>query len=583
MLLFALIAASALALALALGIRSVPALALAAYVLGAGLIILAIEFLSAFGAVTYRNVLEAELALASASAALLWVRRSELGVTFPRSLRQVLRERPVVGALLAVVVCALGYELALALFTPPNNWDSMTYHLSRAAAWYQHHRVSYVTSHSERENANPPNAEILVLFTFLFGRGDRFAAMWQWLAGPASMIAIFMVARRLPGPRTADALFAALLFACLSQVALQSVTTQNDLLVASFVIAALAFFSSSVPGNLPLGGLSLGLAVGTKFTAAFAIVPVIVLALLVVPRPRWKQLALVTVGGVAAFGVFGYALNLVKAGSLLGAASATRGLHQHTVGGFAKTIGGVLLQLVVDVRGMPHLPANEDTSYFGLLGVVLFVPVIVLTLRRSMRGAAVRLETGLALAAPTYLVCLAVANAYNMFLGRFMITAAALTAPLFAQIPRWPRYAAVVTAVATLSVLGALLFDQAKPSGLAGTGSIWEMNRSDAQALQRPAMRGVLETIAAEVPLTARIGYLLDDDDWDYPLYGPHFTRHLVGLPGRDAYRAATRDGLRWILVRRRRAGAPQPGWEAHRFPAIGLILLERAPSVPAD
>ena len=35
----------------------------------------------------------------------------------------------------AVVVVVLGYELLLALTVPPNNWDSLTYHLARVGAW----------------------------------------------------------------------------------------------------------------------------------------------------------------------------------------------------------------------------------------------------------------------------------------------------------------------------------------------------------------------------------------------------------------------------------------------------------------
>src|SRR5207237_5664055 len=44
--------------------------------------------------------------------------------------------------LLAVaVVLSLLYQLVLGLTMPPNNWDSLTYHLSRTAAWVEHRGV----------------------------------------------------------------------------------------------------------------------------------------------------------------------------------------------------------------------------------------------------------------------------------------------------------------------------------------------------------------------------------------------------------------------------------------------------------
>ena len=54
----------------------------------------------------------------------------------------------------AVVGGALLYAAFVVVATPPNNWDSMTYHLSRAAAWHQRHRVEYVPAHTERQNAD---------------------------------------------------------------------------------------------------------------------------------------------------------------------------------------------------------------------------------------------------------------------------------------------------------------------------------------------------------------------------------------------------------------------------------------------
>ena len=69
------------------------------------------------------------------------------------------------------------------------------------------------------------------------------AALPQLLAGLATAASVYVIAQRLGRGVRASA-FAALLFPTLTVVALESVTTQNDLVEASFVAAAVAFAAS---------------------------------------------------------------------------------------------------------------------------------------------------------------------------------------------------------------------------------------------------------------------------------------------------------------------------------------------------
>ena len=75
-----------------------------------------------------------------------------------------------------VVRLAVAYEAFLVLTTPPNTWDSMAYHLPRAAEWYQRGAVEFLPdAHTERMNAFQPGAEIQVLYTFALARNDLLA------------------------------------------------------------------------------------------------------------------------------------------------------------------------------------------------------------------------------------------------------------------------------------------------------------------------------------------------------------------------------------------------------------------------
>src|SRR4029079_15963200 len=89
------------------------------------------------------------------------------------------------------------FEGFLAVSAAPNNWDGMTYHLSRAAGWLQHGSLGRFDAHTERENIFPPNAEIQILFTFVSAHADRFAALPQLVAELALLVGIFGIAPRL--------------------------------------------------------------------------------------------------------------------------------------------------------------------------------------------------------------------------------------------------------------------------------------------------------------------------------------------------------------------------------------------------
>lgn len=95
-----------------------------------------------------------------------------------------------------------------------------------------------------------------MLYTFAFAGRDTVAAAPQLFAELASLAAVYGIATRLGLSRPASA-FAALLTATLSQVAIQSVTTQNDLLTASFLAIALYFVLGKSTPELALAGLAL--------------------------------------------------------------------------------------------------------------------------------------------------------------------------------------------------------------------------------------------------------------------------------------------------------------------------------------
>ena len=128
----ALVGGTALLLSSRLADGSVTQWLVGAYVIGFAEIVVVSLLLSPLSALSRWPMFGALFALFSG--ALLFCRP----VRFPPfraaagSLRRVLRDPPV-GVVAFVVLGAVGYSIALGLFTAPNDQDALTYHLARAA------------------------------------------------------------------------------------------------------------------------------------------------------------------------------------------------------------------------------------------------------------------------------------------------------------------------------------------------------------------------------------------------------------------------------------------------------------------
>jgi hypothetical protein len=316
------LAATGTLVACCLRLRSPVAFVLAAYVLAWGWLVAVSLALSPWRVLT-RGSLLAGLATGLALALAAWF---AVGNPSPPAFRpslaaarDALRNPPV---LILGVAVALGtaYVAALAFFTPANDWDALTYHLARAAFWKQEQGVVFIDDVADsRLNVNPPNAEIGQLATMLLSGSDRYAALPQLLSYGALVLCVAGLARRI-GLGTAEATFGALAFATLPVVALQATGALNDLVVSSFLAAAVLFALGAGVAPLALFGLALALAVGVKFSGLLALPALAFVAAVGNPIRRWPALALAGAAGLAAGSVW-YVVNAVETGELDGGAA----------------------------------------------------------------------------------------------------------------------------------------------------------------------------------------------------------------------------------------------------------------------
>jgi len=268
--------------------------------------------------VTRNGLAVAELVLLGL-ALVVWLLRGRPGLPLGAARDALVRalRRPETALFAAAVLVLLGYELLLGLAVPPANWDSLTYHLARAAAWAQHGGYFWVpNAPTDRINEFQPLAEQEELYGLAATGGGALYAMPQFLAQLAILVAVYGAARRL-GFGARQAVSASLLLATLSLVALEATTAQNDLFAASFPVVAACLVLGETPVEAALAGVSVSFGIGAKLTTALVLPVLVVLAAM--RRPRLLVPAFAgAVLAFALFGMWGFYLNQAHTGHLLG-------------------------------------------------------------------------------------------------------------------------------------------------------------------------------------------------------------------------------------------------------------------------
>lgn len=327
-------------------------------------------FLSVFGAVTRTALVAGSVAVCGCAIG-AWLLTGAPRVSFlPRERVRLPSFRGPVPVLGVVVTLAFAYVVALVIATPPNGWDPLNYHLARAAFWLQSGGIGYIhNAYDQRLNLNLPNGEIASAMALGVTHQENLASFAQLFAALACGVGVFMLARRV-GLTSLEAAFGGLLFLTLPIVVLQSAVAKNDLVLASFLLAAVVFILGDSCGHIILGSVATALALGTKFTAVYAL-PILVSVVLAAPR-RERRKGRVTglvLGALA--GSYWYAMNLAETGHLLGDQSA----QQNVSAPFH------VRENVLSAYGM----ATDALDLSGAQGLdILFYPLVVLLLAAGL-------------------------------------------------------------------------------------------------------------------------------------------------------------------------------------------------------
>jgi hypothetical protein len=557
----ALVAIGVLALTSVLRVPGRVAFVGAALVLGAATTVFASIVLSLFDALTRTGLLATHAVIAVLATA-AWVRsgrpRPPAGWRPRRgTLGAAARAHPAVAVIVVGAAGVLAVQGVMGIVIAPTNWDSMTYHLSRAAYWLQYHSVGRFPGGSIRQLSSPPNAEIIQGWSMAVAGTDRFVALVQWLSAVGCACCVYSGARLLDFAR-APSVFAAALFVVLPQPLLQASSTQNDLITAFFVIAVAVFGVRGLrdrhAGDLVVAASAAGLAVGTKGTV-LALAPslaILIAAAIWRYRPSARLVAGAAAGvlcAVLVLGSWGYVEN-VRAGDALFGGLEGKTERQTPVPENAfrvfwtfadspgtsfpwfdtlaekaahKTVGH--LEIPERFGFFVDTGISEDTSAYGIIGWLALIPLLVWCVIRPRAS----LRRPWALAVLVGVAAFAVAFEWNIWVGRLLLPTIALAAPLLAMLALRPGIAAVAIAAVAVAVVPCLIVNPNKLLLVEeGAPKATQKNRIGQMTVLRPSMAPVIRGVDRRIGTEGALAIVGDEDTWDYPFFGEHRQRRVV-------------------------------------------------------
>lgn len=168
-------------------------------------------------------------------------------------------------------------NLLLIDYTPPNEWDSMTGHLNRLLYYLQNNTMAHFGGTNWNIDTYPKSICTIQIYNYLMaGKGENWFKVIHHTAYLIVGLGAFGIARNLSNNFSAG-VFCALVMWLLPNVLMQSVTTETDIVLASY-LTCLVYFLFTYREKLwrrylYLAGITFGIALGHKITFAFSFPP----------------------------------------------------------------------------------------------------------------------------------------------------------------------------------------------------------------------------------------------------------------------------------------------------------------------
>ncbi|BAY33369.1 hypothetical protein NIES2107_52650 [Nostoc carneum NIES-2107] len=483
------------------------------------------------------------------------------------AVKKYLKISSVIKILLFGIFCIIVTVGLIAIIAPPNNWDSMDYHMTRVVHWIQNNSFEhYPTSYTPQLYQNPWSEFVILHFQILSGT-DYCANLVQWFSMLGCTIGVSLIAQKLSADLRGQ-VFAAVISATIPMGILQASSTQNDYVLSFWLVCLAYYVLHSIQErvrtswtNLCLIGSSVGLAILTKGTAYFYVLPFLIwLGISEIKYLRFKvwQSGIV-VGSLALCLNFAHYLrNYNLFGSPLGEPSTYKNeifginvlisnifrnlaLHIGTPIGLWNGIANKLIQIIHIFIGLDvndpritfsktffvpggwstlGLPGNENSAGNLLHLCIILLCIVIYIAKKRYKKSDYILSYLLSVISTFCLFCYLVKwQAWNSRLHLpFFVLLAPFLGVILSQIKK-PKMALSLVIILLISSFPWLFVNKYRP--IIDSHNIFQTNRIEQYFSNRPYLKepyvGAVNFLQSKD--CSNIGLSLGNDPWEYPYW----------------------------------------------------------------
>lgn len=455
----------------------------------------------------------------------------------------------------AGIICLVGIN---GFWAAPNNWDSMTYHLPRVMHWIENRSVEHYPTPILRQLYQPPGSEFLMLHFQILAQNDRFANGVQWFSLLGAVLMGTLVAAELGVQKTGQVL-CGVLTATIPMAILQGSSTQNDLVVGFWLVCFFYFSLRLVKGfektqgrwvDLWGASLTLAFALLTKGSAYVFAAPWLVVLVLwgfLKKRPVFLRdifvIVLVCLAVNSGFygrniGLFGAPFSAGKEdyfnkGNIMANCiiNVARNVSLH-LGTPSVAVNTFIKEKILGAQSFLGKAENNSWSDFDVLSptnsedvagnpfhlALIGMAFFAVFFRRPQQ--AVLLAYILVIIAGFFIFC--AFFRWQLFHSRLHLPLFLVSMPVVALVLEKMRFrwgVIIVAGILLAGSLGPVFYNERRP--IVGKKNIFNTARIEQYFFYRKfmALPYILASQYALGPGNLRVGLLLGEDDWEYPLW----------------------------------------------------------------
>ena len=298
-------------------------------------------------------------------------------------------------ALILIIILTTGF---IAYVSPPDSYDSMTYHMSRVMHWIQNQSVAAYPTNIDRQILMTPGSEYAILQFQLLTGSDRLANMIEWFSFTGAILGVSLIAKELGADRKGQ-IISSVICSMIPLAILEASSTQTDLTCAFWLVCFVYFGFDAIKNQNWRGpivtGLSLGLATFSKSTIYFFAFPFVLLIAFGILNPKnkpriwlWSICVLIVIAINGAQFFRSYALTKNPLGP---STQEEQSMYTNQIIALRPIVSNIVRNIYLHIA-MPSQPVN-NLSYIFILNIHKMLGVSENDPRTTFPGVELKVNT----------------------------------------------------------------------------------------------------------------------------------------------------------------------------------------------